>query len=249
MGGAGTELRLHTLPSPWGMPSAHTAPQTSVTEHPLSCPRKSGDGMSVTCRRCCWVNQIQVGLMTLVDCWRPFVMIYLLNQQMLNRPCHGLWVCVCERVWGIWTCSGLPGVLPAALGAATAGGSSGPLLSLEQEGVMAGLPGGGVTRGRVGAAGGECACPARSVLEPAGGNTACSPSSGVWGGTGEVWPQPTPPHPGSCCPLRVVRGHSAPLCWEWAHLLICLLKAPFHSFSCYLVSTGFVQDLVLGPLQ
>lgn len=23
------ELRLHTLPSPWGVPSAHTAPQTS----------------------------------------------------------------------------------------------------------------------------------------------------------------------------------------------------------------------------
>lgn len=38
----------------------------------------------------------------------------------------------------------------------------------------------------------------------------------------------------------------APLCWEWAHHLIRLLKAPSHSFSCYLLSTSCVQALVPG---
>lgn len=28
------ELQPHTLPRPWGIPSPHTAPQTSITEHP-----------------------------------------------------------------------------------------------------------------------------------------------------------------------------------------------------------------------
>lgn len=28
------ELQLHTCPGPWGVPSPHAAPQTSITEHP-----------------------------------------------------------------------------------------------------------------------------------------------------------------------------------------------------------------------
>lgn len=44
---------------------------------------------------------------------------------------------------------------------------------------------------------------------------------------------------GLCHPPGEVRGHFCPppLCWEWAHHLVCLLKAHSHSFSSYLYRT------------
>ena len=70
------------------------------------------------------------------------------------------------------------------------------------------------------------------------------------GRSGPAPPCPAPPRlPRALLSTQGGEGalSSAPLCWEWAHHLIRLLKAPSHSFSCYLLGISGMQALVPGP--
>lgn len=75
--------------------------------------------------------KFQVYLITLLDFQWPVVMIYLLNQQMLNRPCHRVWGCVSVGVLKLSDIQGA--LLPDRLGTGTAGGRRALLLSAGQE--------------------------------------------------------------------------------------------------------------------